>query len=119
EPRMLEERGRDELHHDRGDADPGRGTGAIHARAQVDERLDVELEHRRELRGLAEARDHPARDRPAPAGERDRPPHGQLARPRRGLRAGTPGDPGGDVAVEDAAARTRSGDLPRRLETET
>ena len=49
----------------------GCAPAVVELRPQLDERLDVELEHRRQLRGALQARDHAGRDRPAAAAQRD------------------------------------------------
>ena len=72
EPRMLAERGGHELHDDRRDADARRGARLVQPRAQLDERLHVELEHGGQLGGGLQARDHAAGDRAAPPAQRDR-----------------------------------------------
>ena len=91
EDRMSAERRRDELYNDRRDADPGRRSSFVELRSKVDQRLDVQLEHRGQLCGRLQARDHAVRDRPAPAAQWNRAVNRQApgTRRRRRRRAAT------------------------------
>ena len=116
---MFTERGGHELHDDRRDADARRGSRLVQPRAQLDERLHVELEHGGQLGGGLQAGDH------AGLAIVPRRPRSGIVRAtvsasaRRGRRRWlAAGGPGGDVAVEDATAGPGAGDVARVVERE-
>ena len=116
EERVFAERRRDELHDDRRDPDRRRCSRLVEPGPQLDERLDVDLEHGGQLGGGLETRNHAGGDRAATTPQRDRASPPSAGRPGRGsgLRLPEPARVSAhvcDIAIGDAPAGPGPGDL--------